>query len=67
MNKPMNCMCEPKLTRRDVLALLAGLGVSTETVLAQDVAKTEPRSYKVMFENESVRILEYTARGPGLG
>lgn len=67
MNKTMSCMCEPKLTRRNALMLLATLGVSSETVFAQDVAKTEPRSYKVVFENETVRILEYTARGPGLG
>lgn len=67
MNKTMNCMCQPKLTRRDALLLLAALGVSSDSVFAQDVSKTAPRSYRVVLENEMVRVLEYTARGPGMG
>lgn len=53
-------------SRRDALLLLAGLGVPLGALRAQDVVRQEPRSYRVVFENEKVRVLEYTAR-PGLG
>jgi hypothetical protein len=53
------------LDRRDILLILAGLGAAA-TAAAQDPAKVNPRSYKVLFENERVRLLEYTAK-PGLG
>ena len=46
--------------------LLAAVGLPTEAVMAQDAAKVEPRSYRVLFENHKVRLVEYTAR-PGLG
>lgn len=50
--------------RRTLLALLAGLGVG-ETVLAQDAALVQPRAYRVAFENDKLRVLEYNSR-PGL-
>jgi beta-alanine degradation protein BauB len=53
------------LTRRDVLALLAALGVPS-TALAQDPVKTMPKNYRVAFENDVVRVLEYNNR-PGMG
>ncbi len=53
------------VNRRQLLALLAGFGVSAEA-LAQDAAQVNRRSYKVVFENEQVRVLEYRSR-PGLG
>lgn len=53
------------LSRRQVIALLAAFGVSHE-VLAQDAARTNARSYKVVFENDRLRVLEYISR-PGLG
>jgi beta-alanine degradation protein BauB len=54
------------LTRRQMLATLAAFGVSaTEIARAQDAFKVNPRSYKVMFENEKMRVLEYVA-GPNL-
>ncbi len=53
------------LNRRQMIALLAGFGVSAES-LAQDPTATSPRSYKVVFENDRVRVLEYLSR-PGLG
>lgn len=54
-------------TRRDILRILAGLGAAvSSTALAQDPAKVSPRSYKILFENERLRLLEYTAK-PGLG
>jgi beta-alanine degradation protein BauB len=56
------------LDRRDLLLLLAGLGAAAaaSTASAQDPAKVNPRSYKVLFENDRLRLLEYTAK-PGLG
>ena len=51
--------------RREVLALLAGLGLA-ESSSAQDPARAEPRSYKVVLENDKVRVLEYRS-SPGMG
>ncbi len=54
-----------QLTRRELLALLAALGAGGEA-LAQDPSRAEPRSYKVVLENDRVRVLEYHSR-PGMG
>lgn len=51
--------------RRQALALLAGFGIYPDT-LAQDAPTADPRSYRVVLENDSVRVLEYKSR-PGLG
>jgi hypothetical protein len=56
--------CTHSLSRRQVLALLAALGV-TRDVLAQDAPTADPRSYRVALENDRVRVLEYKSR-PGL-
>jgi hypothetical protein len=48
-----------------VLALLAAFGVTRE-VFAQDARTADPRSFRVVLENERVRVLEYRSR-PGLG
>ena len=54
-------------SRRKLLALLGLLGLAgIEDVTAQDAAKVNPRSYRVMLENNSVRVLEYRSL-PGLG
>jgi hypothetical protein len=53
------------LSRRQAVALLAALGVSTE-VEAQDAVTADPRSFRVLVDNDSVRVLEYKSR-PGLG
>jgi hypothetical protein len=52
-------------TRREILALLAALGVGREA-LAQDAVTADPRSFRVVLENDRVRVLEYKS-GPGLG
>ena len=52
-------------TRREALVMLAALGVPRK-VLAQDAVTTDPRSFRVVLENERVRVLEYRS-GPGLG
>ena len=56
---------EIRKTRRQVLVMLAALGLAPDS-LAQDAATANPRSFRVVLENERVRVLEYTSR-PGLG
>jgi beta-alanine degradation protein BauB len=56
---------ENRRTRREMLAMLAALGV-TRDVLAQDAVTSDPRSFRVVLENDRVRVLEYRS-GPGLG
>ncbi len=53
------------LNRRQVLALLAAFGV-TPGALAQDAPTMAPRSYRVVLDNDRVRVLEYKSR-PGFG
>jgi beta-alanine degradation protein BauB len=53
------------LNRRQVLALLAAFGV-TPQVLAQDAPTVAPRSFRVVLENDRVRVLEFRSR-PGFG
>lgn len=53
------------LSRRQLLALLAAFGVTREA-LAQDAQTADPRSFRVVLENDRVRVLEYRSR-PGLG
>ena len=62
---PTDAAASGGVTRRDVLALLAALGVPS-TALAQDPVKTMPKNYRVAFENDMVRVLEYNNR-PGMG
>lgn len=57
--------CPHSLNRRQVLALLAALGV-TRDALAQDAPTVAPRSYRVVVENDRVRVLEFKSR-PGMG
>jgi beta-alanine degradation protein BauB len=54
--------------RRDMLRVLAGLGIAAAALSgeAQDAAKINPRSYKVVFDNDKIRVLEYESK-PGLG
>lgn len=56
---------ESSISRRELLALLAGLGLA-ESVPAQDPTRAEPCSYKVVLENDKVRVLEYCS-SPGMG
>jgi len=56
-----------RLSRREILMMLAAVGVTgSRPAPAQDAAKMNPRSYKVLFENSRVRVLEYLGK-PGLG
>ena len=55
------------MSRREVLVLLAAFGItSTDESFAQDAAKVNPRSYRVVLENDKVRVLEYRSL-PGMG
>lgn len=56
---------ENRRTRREVLAMLAALGL-TRDLLAQDAVTSDPRSFRVVLENERVRVIEFRS-GPGLG
>jgi hypothetical protein len=51
--------------RRALLALLPGLLIGEEAG-AQDPAKVQPRAYRVVFENDRMRVLEFNSR-PGMG
>jgi quercetin dioxygenase-like cupin family protein len=47
-----------------VLVATLGLVFATETVMAQDAVKVAPNVYKVLLENEQVRVLDVMAK-PG--
>ncbi len=57
--------CAASLGRRQAMALLTAFGVPAQA-LAQDAATSDPRSYRVVLDNDRVRVLEYKSR-PGLG
>jgi hypothetical protein len=56
---------QPDSFRRALLALLTML-VITEDSSAQDAVQSQPQNYRVAFENDKVRVLEYNSR-PGMG
>jgi hypothetical protein len=56
----------PALSRRQLVALLAAMGVAPDAVEAQDAAKVDPRNYRVVLENDKVRVLDYASQ-PGTG
>lgn len=62
-------MRQTNRARRKVI--LAGLGtlaahLDLPSASAQDAAKVMPRAYRVAFENDRLRVLEFTGR-PGMG
>ena len=61
----IDCGNPRSLSRRQLLLLLAAFGV-TPDALTQDAPTVAPRSYRVVLENDRVRVLEYKSR-PGLG
>ena len=58
--------CTDTLSRRQLVALLAAFGVAPEVAQAQDAARVDPRNYRIVFENERVRVLDYASQ-PGGG
>lgn len=56
-----------RLDRRRLMQMLVGLGAcAAAPAQGQDAAKVSPRTYKVVFENDQIRVLEYRSK-PGLG
>jgi hypothetical protein len=53
------------ISRRNALAGLVAAATGS-ALAAQDPAKVQPRSYRVVFENSEVRVLEYSSV-PGMG
>ena len=56
---------EARDLRRALLCVLPLLAISPRAD-AQDAAKVQPGSYRVVFENDKLRVLEYNSR-PGMG
>ena len=56
------------LDRRKLLLALGGLAaqIGARAAAAQDPARVMPRAYRVLLENDRVRVIEYTSR-PGMG
>lgn len=54
-----------EISRRNALVGLAAAATSG-ALAAQDPARVQPRSYRVVFENKEVRVLEYSSV-PGMG
>ncbi len=54
--------------RQVLLASLGGIaaGFALPDAAAQDAAKVMPRAYRVAFENDEVRVLDFIGR-PGMG
>lgn len=55
---------DDKDRRGVLLAVLAALA-ATDTAQAQDAATVQPRAYRIAFENEQLRVLEFNSR-PGM-
>ena len=54
------------LSRRSLMSVLGALGLAGPgAALAQDASKVNPRSYRVVLENDKVRVLEYRSL-PGM-
>lgn len=54
-----------RLVMTAVLTLLiAGWATVPKTAMAQDATQVAPKAYKVLFENDRVRVLDYHAK-PG--
>ena len=47
------------MNSRNALSIVSLVLVWSATAFAQDPVKTEPTHYKVVFENDAVRVLEY--------
>lgn len=58
-------MNAPEITRRSTIVGLVAAATGS-ALAAQDPVKVQPRSYRVMFENAELRVLEYSSV-PGMG
>jgi beta-alanine degradation protein BauB len=64
-NAPTAAGDDERTLRRALLALLPALALPREA-LAVDATQAQPSAYRVAFENDHLRVLEYRSR-PGLG
>jgi hypothetical protein len=55
----------PDDLRRALLALLPTLALA-DTAEAQDALKMQPQNFRIAFENDKLRVLDYRSR-PGMG
>ena len=56
---------QPDGLRRALITLLPLLAI-TEESSAQDAVKSQPQNFRVAFENDKLRVLDYNGR-PGMG
>jgi hypothetical protein len=61
----MNTNEEPDELRRALLAALPLLALA-DSASAQDAARVQPRAYRVVLENDRLRVLEFNSK-PGMG
>ena len=52
--------------RRSILLAVIAALASVDAALAQDAAAVQPRAYRVVLENDRLRVLEFVSR-PGMG
>jgi hypothetical protein len=57
--------CEHNELRRALLCVLPMVAL-TDNAEAQDASRMQPQSYRVVLENDKLRVLEYNSR-PGVG
>jgi hypothetical protein len=65
MDTPSRDEDELNTLRRMLLMLLPGFALA-DTVSAQDATRMQPQSFRVAFENDKLRALEYRGH-PGMG
>jgi len=65
MDTPSRDDNELNALRRTLLALLPGFALA-DTASAQDATRMQPQSFRVAFENDKLRALEFRSR-PGMG
>jgi hypothetical protein len=58
-------MSAPDISRRNAIIGLVAAATGS-SLAAQDPTRVQPRSYRVVFENSEVRVLEYSSV-PGMG
>ena len=66
MNEKQESRCEEVDSLRRLLALLLPSLAVAPAALAQDAHKVQPHAYKVVFENDQLRVIEFNSR-PGMG
>jgi len=66
LERPIACLDLSDAQRRQLLLAAVAALATVEGASAQDATAVQPRAYRVAFENELMRVLEFNSR-PGLG